>query len=80
MPVSETPLTVSAVFAVFVRVVVCGALVWCLGTWPKSMLFGTISTLPIERVIDVLVDLVVSVVEVAVSVTVGLVGTVGGAA
>jgi hypothetical protein len=71
----------SAEFPVFVNVAVSGGLFPEFTRFvPKFRMFGTISTVPDEIVIVVPADLVVSVTEVAVSVTVGLGGTVAGVA
>lgn len=73
------PVILSVVFAVLVNVVAWGELVWCLGTEPKSRLSGTIFTVPIVSIIAAAADLVVSVTEVAASVTVAPADTVAGA-
>ena len=68
----------SAVVPVLVRVVVAD-LVKLVFTSPKFNVAGTISTVPSVTVIVALADLVVSVTEVAVTVTVAGVGTAAGA-
>lgn len=64
---------------VFVRVVNCGELVSPTSTLPKSMLYGTSCTVPDVRVIAELAVLVVSVTEVATTLTAVLAGSLAGA-
>ena len=74
-----TLLMVSAELPVLVRVAVWAVLVRPTNTKPKSRLAGTSFTVPEEIVIVTASDLVESDAEVAVSVAVGLDGTLGGA-
>jgi hypothetical protein len=69
----------SAEFPVLVNVTVCGELLVFTTTLPKAKTFGTSFTVPAEIVIVTPVDLVVSVPDVAVIVSVGLDGTAVGA-
>lgn len=78
-PVIAIPVMLSFELPVLVNVVVCGELLCLHSTLPKSKMFGTILTVPAEIVIVAVADCVVSAAEVAVSVTVGLAGTVAGA-
>jgi hypothetical protein len=70
---------VSAELPVLVRVVLWAVLLLPTNTLPKSRSAGTSLTVPDETVIVTAADLVESDAEVAVSVTVGLDGTLAGA-
>jgi hypothetical protein len=79
VPVMVMLLMVSAELPVLVRIVVWAVLLWPMTPKPKSRSSGTSFTLPEETVIVTRSDLAESDVEVAVSVTLGLDGTLAGA-
>jgi hypothetical protein len=79
VPVMVMLLMVSAELPVLVRVVLWAVLLLPTNTLPKSRSAGTSLTVPDETVIVTAADLVESDAEVAVSVTVGLDGTLAGA-
>ena len=77
VPVMLTPVMLRAEPPVFVSVTDWGWLVMFSTTVPKSRLKGTIWTVPVESAIATVEILVVSVTDVAVSVTAGLAGLPG---
>jgi len=79
VPVIVMLLMVSAELPVLVRIVVWAGLGWPKSLKPKSRSSGTSFTLPEETVIVTAADLAESDAEVAVSVTLGGDGTLGGA-
>jgi hypothetical protein len=78
VPLIAMLVILSAELPVLVNVTVCGELLVFTITLPKSRTFGTSLTVPAEILIVVILDLVVSVADVAVSVTVGLASAAAG--
>jgi hypothetical protein len=77
VPVMLTPVMLSREGPVFVSVTERGWLVAFTTTEPKSRLYGTSCTVPLESAIAGVEDLVVSVTDVAASVTAGSAGLPG---
>jgi len=77
VPEMLTPVMLRTEAPVSVSVTDWGWLVLCWTTEPKSRLYGTSCTVPLESAIATVEDLVVSVIDVAVSVTAGSAGLPG---